>query len=356
MILKSIQTGQLQQSNIANCPVFTPVRNLDKILEVSSINDNVKIKPLSFDSGFLHLYLLKFLAGDKNTSSGFADCSVDELYLWDVARLGSNRFVKNVCSAFRRFALALDELSNLSKLTISKLTTINISLQPKISNCGIRNTPMRAGDPRINPYAFYCIAPDMVMEYMTNLVDFIHSDTVNDINKPLLVFQQFIFIHPFRDGNGRMSRLLFMKLMHDRYGFIYAAMLSIHLKNINRDNYYKAIYQYRNNNVNALRQFYNHAILWTNQSTKILSEFIQDYSQKVGLENINNNPNYSQVVIKSAPNNPIDENIFQFHRKKAGKNIYINTALLNVLNQFDYYLRYELRKHQTNLKLKIEND
>ncbi len=73
-----IKTGQLSPSKIESCPVFTPIKVSNAILEALKLNENIKLKPLPFDSGFLKLYLFKFLAGDKNTSSGFADCAINE--------------------------------------------------------------------------------------------------------------------------------------------------------------------------------------------------------------------------------------------------------------------------------------
>jgi hypothetical protein len=54
-----IKIGQLSPSKIEGCPVFTPIKISDQILGGLRINDNVKLKPLSFDSGFLTLPLQK---------------------------------------------------------------------------------------------------------------------------------------------------------------------------------------------------------------------------------------------------------------------------------------------------------
>ncbi len=297
---------------------------------------------IAFDQIF-SLYFFKFIAGDKNTVSGFADIAIDELYLWAGARVGSNRFVKTVCSAVARFNNSLKALSQNSKLTLDDLIAINTRLRPKKRNYGIRTSNMRAGNPKTNANAFYCIAPQLVKEYLDDLIDFINSDVKNDANKALLVLQQFIFIHPFSDGNGRLSRLLLLKILQEKHGLIYSCLLSIYLKNINRDNYHKAVSQYQQNDVVALQQFYNQAIQWTNQSAKILSGFIQEYTNKVGQQNIGSDSNYLQVVIKTKVNQKLDESVFQPQVTKGQYKIYFNTALLNALNQFDYYLRFELR-------------
>ncbi len=339
-----IKTGQLSASKIENCPVFTPIKVSDTILEALKFDENINLKPQPFDSGFLSLYLLKFLAGDKNTSSGFADCAIDELYLWDIARVGSNRFVKNVCSAVSRFEQGLDDLGNISKLTLDELTKINTSLRPKKRNYGVRTSGMRAGDPKTNPNAFYCIPPELVMDYMHDYLAFYNNDD-KSINKALYALLQFIFIHPFRDGNGRLSRLLLINIVQKKYSFVFASLLAIYLKNIDKKHYHNCMKHYRDGNVQPLKQFYEQAIQWTHKSYKELSGLLSGYEKLVGKNVIKINNIYKQIIVKMPVKSKerLDVSIFQMHGKKGVNVIYINTALLNVLNQFDYYLRFELR-------------
>jgi hypothetical protein len=338
------KTGQLSPSKIENCPVFTPIKISDTILKYLSIDENFELKPLPFDSGFLKLYLLKFLAGDKNTSSGFADCAIDELYLWDAARVGSNRFVKNVCSAASRFNHALDDLSKTSKLTIDKLTAINTSLRPKKRNYGVRVGRMRAGDPKTNPNAFYCIPPELVMDYMQDYLKFYNRED-DTIDKALFALLQFIFIHPFRDGNGRLSRLLLINVVKTTHDFVFASLLAIYLKNIDKKEYHNFIKRYRNGDVLPLKYFHAKAIKWTVNSYNELCGLLSSYEKLGANANSNSNEMYKQVVVKIPKKSDVnlDPSVFKAHGNKGVNNIYINTTLLSVLNQFDYYLRFELR-------------
>lgn len=77
---------------------------------------------------------------------------------------------------------------------------------------------------------------------------------------------------------------------------------------------------------------------------------MEGYIQKIATQDLEENKIYSQVVIKQSKNDPQnpDKTIFEFHSTKGSNNIYINTALLSCLNQFDYYLRYELRSHRSS--------
>jgi Fic family protein len=340
----NISTGQLSPSKIEGCPVFTPIKISDQILGGLRANDNVKLKPLSFDSGFLKLYLLKFLAGDKNTSSGFADCAIDELYLWDVVRVGSNRFVKNVCSAVSRFDQALVDLNHSSKLTLDELTKINTSLRPKKRNYGVRKSDMRAGNPKTNPNAFYCIPPELVVDYMQDYLKFYNNDT-DTLDKALFALLQFIFIHPFRDGNGRLSRLLLINIVQKKHGIVFSSLLAVYLKNIDKKEFHNCMKHYREGDILPLKQYHEKAINWTHKSYNELCSLLSNYEKMIGRKNLDSNECYRQIIIKTPikSTQELDSRIFHEHGKKAGNSIYINTALLNALNQFDYYLRFELR-------------
>lgn len=50
-------------------------------------------------------------------------------------------------------------------------------------------------------------APNMVKELVENLFDFIKNSDVHMLIKSSVFHYEFEFIHPFRDGNGRMGRL-----------------------------------------------------------------------------------------------------------------------------------------------------
>lgn len=225
MLLKTTQTGQLFRSNMEGCPIFIPVKLNKKIIEelktesIFECNDLVRYKNFN---GILKLYLTKFVAGDKNTTAGFADIPVDELFLWNVAKVSRNVYVKDVCNSINRFNRVLDDFVKSEQISQAGLIKSNTALRPKSNKYGIRKIAIRAGDPKTNPNAFYRIPPELINEYLEGFINFVNSEIPNDLYKALIVFQQFIFIHPFNDGNGRLSRLLFIRMIYKKHGFIYA--------------------------------------------------------------------------------------------------------------------------------------
>ncbi len=343
---ENIKSGQLYESNIENCPVFIPEKlSLFKFEFSLQKLKRIKGSFLYFESQF-ELYFYKFLSGGKSLTNDFVDVIVQDLYLWKSANVARSVYVKEVVNAAIKYEKVVNILIRNKKLTKSVLLKQNKLLRPRGKLFGIRETPMRAGDPKTNKYAFYCAPHECINELFVDLIQYIESDNSSVLNKSLIGMIQFIFIHPYKDGNGRTSRALFLSQMQPKYGLSSSSLFLIYLKNINPEEYYAAMHGFRNSNFEKLKLFYMQAIVWVNQSLDELQDLFDGYVSKIGKNKFK--VEYSQIVIKVDLNQRVDESVFQFHSKKAGKNIYINTALLNVLNQFDYYLRYELRKHQSN--------
>jgi len=80
---------------------------------------------------------------------------------------------------------------------------------------------------------------------------------------------------------------------------------------------------------------------------KVLDSLLTQYIEEIGLDCFNEFYHCTQIVVKQDKTDISmeDKNNFEKRGMKAGKNIYINTALLSAFNQFDYYLRHELRYH-----------
>ncbi|MCF6173918.1 MAG: Fic family protein, partial [Campylobacteraceae bacterium] len=113
----------------------------------------------------------------------------------------------------------------------------------------------------------------------------------------LYALLQFIFIHPFRDGNGRLSRLLLINIVQKSYGFVFASLLAVYLKNIDKKHYHNCMKLYRDGDVQPLRQFHKKAIEWTIKSYKELSGLLVVYEKMVGANAISVNDFYKKVIV-----------------------------------------------------------
>lgn len=63
---------------------------------------------------------------------------------------------------------------------------------------------------------FTPLPPELTLEYMANLENYIHHDEVDLLVQAALIHCQFEMIHPFKDGNGRIGRLLIPLFLYYR--------------------------------------------------------------------------------------------------------------------------------------------
>lgn len=67
-----------------------------------------------------------------------------------------------------------------------------------------------------NEITFTPLPPDLTMDYMANLENYIHYDEIDLLVQAALIHCQFEMIHPFKDGNGRIGRLLIPLFLYYR--------------------------------------------------------------------------------------------------------------------------------------------
>lgn len=68
----------------------------------------------------------------------------------------------------------------------------------------------------LNEITFTPLPPELTLDYMTNLENYIHYDEVDLLVQAALIHCQFEMIHPFKDGNGRIGRLLIPLFLYYR--------------------------------------------------------------------------------------------------------------------------------------------
>ncbi len=113
-----------------------------------------------------------------------------------------------------------------------KLTDNVIAQEDSLGNKFIRFQPVSAWE-----------TPEMMEKLCTEFDEICKNEAAD----PLLIIPMFILdflcIHPFNDGNGRMSRLLTLLLLY-RSGYIVGKYISIEkLIEISKDTYYEALYE-----------------------------------------------------------------------------------------------------------------
>lgn len=63
---------------------------------------------------------------------------------------------------------------------------------------------------------FTPLPPELTLDYMANLEQYIHYEEVDLLVQAALIHCQFEMIHPFKDGNGRIGRLLIPLFLYYR--------------------------------------------------------------------------------------------------------------------------------------------
>lgn len=67
-----------------------------------------------------------------------------------------------------------------------------------------------------NEITFTPLPPELTLDYMSNLEKYIHHDEIDLLVQAALIHCQFEMIHPFKDGNGRIGRLLIPLFLYYR--------------------------------------------------------------------------------------------------------------------------------------------
>ena len=84
---------------------------------------------------------------------------------------------------------------------------------------------------------FVPVPPAQVPWLMDNWFSYVNDDAGNALVKTALAHYQFETIHPFRDGNGRVGRLMIMLMLHREGIFSYPVLYISEFFNRNRTEY-----------------------------------------------------------------------------------------------------------------------
>ena len=86
-------------------------------------------------------------------------------------------------------------------------------------------------------------SPESVDFLLDNWLEYVNSDSVDTVEKVVLSHCQFEVIHPFRDGNGRVGRLLIMMILRRDGLLTYPVLHLSGYLNLNRDRYIDLMYR-----------------------------------------------------------------------------------------------------------------
>lgn len=131
------------------------------------------------------------------------------------------------------FKISNKFIKELHQLTIKDLKSDGSSEQGKYRTCNVK----------INKALHTPPNPTVIPAYMQELIDWINTDDKRQklLLKVALAHHCFTWIHPFDNGNGRMSRILTYAMLR-QYGFQMAYLMnSSAIFCINRDKYFEML-------------------------------------------------------------------------------------------------------------------
>lgn len=133
-------------------------------------------------------------------------------------------------------------------------------------------------------------SPESVDHLLDNWVRYVNSDSVDTVEKLSMAHYQFEAIHPFRDGNGRVGRLLSLMILRRdgllRYPILY---LSGYL-NTNRAEYIERLYRVSSeDSIDEWLSFLARGLFTQAKSTAVTVDALLGYRTKIlaMAENIN---------------------------------------------------------------------
>ena len=129
---------------------------------------------------------------------------------------------------------------------------------------------------------FVPASPGSVSFLLDNWLDYVNSDSVSTVEKLALAHYQFEAIHPFRDGNGRVGRLLTMMILR-RDGLLRNPIL--HLSgylNSRRDTYIDLMYRVSSEDaLDRWVSFISEALYEQARSTATTVEALLEYRNRL---------------------------------------------------------------------------
>ena len=147
---------------------------------------------------------------------------------------------------------------------------------------------------------FVPASPETTPWLMKNLIEYLNSDAgLNPLIKIATAHYQFEVIHPFRDGNGRLGRLLIMVMMCTEKILKYPLLYISEFFNRNRETYTELLYRVSSKNMlDEWFHFFLKALeIQAHASIKLILE-LEKYKQNLQekMEQVSRSPNMNKVI------------------------------------------------------------
>lgn len=223
-------------------------RSLDAVISLSNLNGRVSAMSPEERDIFLRTFTLKesvCSSSIEGTRSTLSDMFRSEKEVPDVTIQRDVREVSNYMDALREGVRAISEGEEITVEMLHRLHVILLTgTRGENKSPGAFKTEQNAigmpGD-TLETAKMVPSPPEAVDHLMDNLLDYMSSDE-DPLVKIALTHCQFEAIHPYRDGNGRIGRLLIMLMLAKEGLLIYPAIYPSEYFDRNKDLYIDGLF------------------------------------------------------------------------------------------------------------------
>ena len=222
--------------------------SLDAVISLSNLNGRVSAMSPEERDIFLRTFTMKesvCSSSIEGTRSTLSDMFRSEKEVPDVMAQRDVREVSNYMDALREGVKAISEGEEITVEMLHRLHVILLTgTRGENKSPGVFKTEQNAigmpGD-TLETAKMVPSPPEAVDHLIDNLLDYIGSDE-DPLVKIALTHCQFEAIHPYRDGNGRIGRLLIMLMLAKEGLLIYPAIYPSEYFDRNRNLYIDGLF------------------------------------------------------------------------------------------------------------------
>lgn len=218
------------------------VSKFDGMLEETSINKELFLNPLTKKEAVLS----SKIEGTQATLTEFLEIEVE-----DGKAPTTNKYDDfiEILNYNKAIAYAEEELNDKSKITLWMIRSIHKILlngaRGKNKNPGeFRNDQNWIGKPgsSIEEASFVPVSPEQLVDSLENLEKYISDyDEQSSLVQAAIIHAQFEKIHPFKDGNGRIGRMLIPLFLYYKNVISRPVLYVSEYLEENREEYYEKL-------------------------------------------------------------------------------------------------------------------
>ncbi|WP_395377562.1 Fic family protein [Marinicella sp. W31] len=227
------------------------------------------------------VYLLtRYLAGDKNLKPPHNHIGLETFVRSMVSGRSKTRPLQVLCAQTKRFIEAKRNSSK--RISINDLIYLNSYLVKQKSKQGMRTAHVWVGNPKLIEHAFYTTSLNGLRFDVDEFLTFLNDPYTDVLGRLIVGSHYFYHLHPFKDGNGRVWRCVFWRLLSTQYGDLQSLLVIVYFKLINSYDFYMAQKAMRKGDWQPFIDYWKAASKWSADSFLFMLNIFEGGSTKKG--------------------------------------------------------------------------